>query len=72
MRRICDERFPSSYEIQLVDVFENPEVAERERVIAVPTLVVEAPPPRQVLLGDLSDTQQLSAILQPDPSPEHT
>ena len=44
-------------ELSIIDVLENPEEAEKEGILAIPTLVKLSPPPVQRLIGDLSDTQ---------------
>ena len=45
--------------VEVVDVQEKPEVAERERILATPLLVRVAPPPTRRIAGDLSDTDRV-------------
>jgi circadian clock protein KaiB len=59
LRRICDEQLAGAYEVRVIDVLENPQLAEDERILATPTLVKELPPPIRRLLGDLSDTDRV-------------
>jgi len=50
-------------EITVVDVLEHPELAEREKILATPTLVKVAPPPLRRLIGDLSDKALVLSLL---------
>jgi circadian clock protein KaiB len=47
------------YELEIIDVLEEPEKAEAHKVLATPTLVRELPPPLRRVIGDLSDRQQV-------------
>ena len=66
LQRICDEELHGSYQVEVIDVLQHPELAERERVLATPTLLKEFPPPRRRIIGDLSNLQQLLGVLAPD------
>lgn len=54
LRRIC-QRLGDRCELTIVDVLERPELAEREKVLATPTVVRSRPLPRRRIIGDLSD-----------------
>jgi circadian clock protein KaiB len=54
LRGICD-RVPGRCELTIVDVLERPQLAERHRILATPTVVRESPLPRRRIIGDLSD-----------------
>lgn len=56
LRNLCEEHLPGRYQIEVVDLVEHPGLAQADNVLAVPTLVCNAPPPRRKLTGDLSDT----------------
>jgi len=60
LRAICDERLGADYELEVVDVMENPEAAEDEKILATPTLIRVAPGPSRRVLGDLSDGQDVA------------
>lgn len=53
-RLLCDV-CGDMIEIEVVDILENPQLAEQERVFATPMLVKMAPPPRRRIIGDLAD-----------------
>ncbi len=63
LRRLCDERLGNGYTLEVIDVLEQPDVAETERVLATPTLVKETPPPTQRITGDLGDSGRLALLL---------
>lgn len=59
LRRICEDKLKGKYELIIVDILEQPQLAENEKVIATPTLVKELPPPARRIIGDLSDQKQV-------------
>jgi circadian clock protein KaiB len=69
LRAICEARVPGAYEIEVVDVRRQPELAERDRVLATPTVLRLAPGPSRWVIGDLSD-RRLAALALELPDPE--
>ncbi len=61
--RVCEEEFEGDYQLTIVDVLEEPGEADRERILATPTLIRELPLPRRRIVGDLSDAPALSTGL---------
>ncbi|HET7273624.1 MAG TPA: circadian clock KaiB family protein [Longimicrobiaceae bacterium] len=59
LRRLGEERLSGNYELIVIDVKENPQVAEAERILATPTLVKESPLPLRRVTGDLSDQEMV-------------
>jgi circadian clock protein KaiB len=59
LRRICDEELAGQYDLEIIDVLENPDFAERDRVLATPTLIKQLPPPLRRVIGDLSDKDKV-------------
>jgi len=59
LRKICDEELSGQYDMKIIDVLENPQLAEDERIIATPALIKELPPPLRRIIGDLSDTERV-------------
>ncbi len=57
--RLCEERLGGQYEMIVIDVLEDPQAAEDERIIATPTLIKIVPPPLRRIIGDLSDTEKV-------------
>jgi circadian clock protein KaiB len=64
LKRICDEYLKSRYEIEIVDLLENPQLAAADEIVAIPTLVRRLPEPTRRLIGDLSDVDRVLAGLQ--------
>jgi len=59
MEHICKVDLGGQYELIIVDVLEEPQLAEDEKILATPTLVKELPPPLRRLIGDLSDKERV-------------
>lgn len=76
LQRICDEELAGKYELQVIDVLANPELAESDRILATPTLVKQLPPPLRRVIGDLSDKEkvllglEVRAALRPPTTPD--
>lgn len=57
--RVCDKHLKGRYELHIVDVFEDHQAAVAHQVVAIPTLIVESPPPRRYIVGSLHDEDRL-------------
>ena len=66
LRRMCEETL-QGYDLVIIDVLERPQLAEDEKIIATPTLVKALPPPARRIIGDLSDVNQVLAVLNLQP-----
>lgn len=64
LRRICEEVLNGDYELQVIDVLEQPHLAEEDRVLVTPTVIKQMPPPPRRVLGDLSNAELVRAGLQ--------
>jgi circadian clock protein KaiB len=64
LRRLCDGRLQSRYEIEVVDLVEHPRLAAGDEIIAIPTLVRRLPAPMRKIIGDLSDFERVIVGLQ--------
>jgi circadian clock protein KaiB len=67
MRKICDENLSGRYDLEVVDVYENPEATKELQVIATPTLIKILPEPLRRIIGDLSDREKVLAGLDLKP-----
>lgn len=70
LTELCERYLPGRYELQIVDIYQQPELAQREHIIAAPTLIKRQPAPRRVLVGDLSDRGRTLALLGLTPDPQ--
>ena len=58
LKKICEEHLPD-YDLEVIDIYENPTAAREEQIIAAPTLVKKLPRPLRKFVGDLSNTQKI-------------
>lgn len=58
LRRLCEEYLAGDYDIELVDLVVQPELAQQDQILAVPTLVRRLPQPLKRIIGDLSDYER--------------
>lgn len=56
IKEICETHLKGHYQLDVIDLYQQPELAVKHQVIATPTLLKEVPPPLRQLIGDLSDT----------------
>jgi circadian clock protein KaiB len=63
LRSVCDDYLEGRHELEVVDIFQQPEQAVRNQIIAVPTLLKARPIPSRCLVGDLSDRARIMASL---------
>ena len=63
MKQICQEHLADRCNFEVVDVYQHPERARTDQVIAVPTLVRSKPLPVRRLIGDLSDHEKVMRLL---------
>jgi circadian clock protein KaiB len=59
LRKVCEEHLAGRYEIEVVDLMENPTLAQGDQILAVPTLVRKLPSPVRRIIGDLSNTERV-------------
>ncbi len=57
LTRICEEELHGAYEVVTIDLLERPQLAEDEKIIALPVVIKELPLPIRRVIGDLSDTE---------------
>jgi len=61
--RLCEEHLSGHFDLEIVDVYQQPEKAVEHQLVAAPTLVKVSPLPARRLVGDLSDTGRVLAGL---------
>jgi circadian clock protein KaiB len=59
LKQICEEHLQGRYEIEIVDLLQNPQLARGDQILAVPTLVRRLPEPIKKIIGDLSNTERV-------------
>ncbi len=63
LKSLCEEHLPLAYELELIDIYQQPELAEKEGIFATPTLIKQFPLPKPKLIGDLSDKEKVAIYL---------
>ena len=59
LNQICEDHLHGCYEIEIIDLLENPQLAQGDQILAVPTLVRRLPEPIKKIIGDLSNTERV-------------
>ena len=59
IKAICEEHLAGRYELEVVDIYQQPTLAKGEQIIATPTLIRKLPLPLRRLVGDLSNKQRV-------------
>ncbi len=59
LTKLCDCYLAGRYELQVVDIYQQPELAQEEQLVAVPTLIKKLPPPLRRFIGDLSNIDRI-------------
>ncbi len=68
LKRICETHLAGRYDIEVIDLSENPKVAAADQILAVPTAVRKLPEPIRKVTGNLSDEQRVLDGLQIEPA----
>jgi len=58
LKKICEEHLAGKYQIEVIDLLQNPQLAKGDQILAVPTLVRKLPEPVRKIIGDLSNTER--------------
>jgi circadian clock protein KaiB len=59
IKNICEEHLQGRYELEVIDLYQQPQLAQGEQIIALPTLIRKLPPPLRRIIGDLSNTERV-------------
>lgn len=59
LKRICEEHLAGQYQIEVIDLLEDPKLARGDQILAVPTLVRKLPEPVRKIIGDLSNEERV-------------
>jgi circadian clock protein KaiB len=59
LKRVCEQHLAGRYEIEVIDLMQNPRLAAGDQILAIPTLVRRLPSPLKRIIGDLSNTEKV-------------
>ncbi len=59
LQQLCNDYLEGRYDLEVIDIYQQPERLEKDQIFATPTLIKELPPPLQRLIGDMTDIEQV-------------
>src|SRR5215472_1615018 len=59
LKRLCEEHLAGEYRIEVIDLLKQPQLAQGDQILAIPTLVRKLPEPMKKIIGDLSNTERV-------------
>jgi circadian clock protein KaiB len=63
IRKLCDEHLKDAFELEIIDIYKNPEIAAEQHIVFSPSLIKQLPLPKKTLIGTLSDTEKVVKAL---------
>jgi circadian clock protein KaiB len=60
---MCANELHGIYRLEVIDLYQQPQLAQDEQIVALPALVRRLPPPARMVIGDMSDTDTVLAAL---------
>ena len=69
LQRICSEHLQEPFDLEIIDIYQQPELASVDHVVAAPTLLKIAPLPLRRIVGDLSNERRVLHGLSLEPTP---
>jgi circadian clock protein KaiB len=67
VKRICEENLKGRYILEVVDIYQQPEKAKSDDILAAPTLIKQLPSPLRKLIGDMANTERVLVGLDLEP-----
>ncbi len=71
IKKICEEHLKGRYELEVIDIYQQPVLAKGEQIIAAPTLVKKLPPPLRKFIGSMADVDRILVGLDLKAKEEH-
>jgi circadian clock protein KaiB len=59
IRELCEKHLEGHYSLQVVDIYQHPQLTREEQIVAAPTLIKQLPLPLRRMVGDLSDRERV-------------
>lgn len=59
LKKICEVELKGKYSIEVIDLYQNPQLSKDDQILAIPTLVRKLPIPVRKIIGDLSNTEKV-------------
>jgi len=59
LKKVCEDYLTGRFEIEVIDLVENPQLARKDQIVAIPTLIRRLPEPIKKIIGTLADTEKV-------------
>jgi len=59
IKRLCDTHLEGAFDLEVIDLYKNPEAAVINQVVFSPSLIKQLPPPKKTFVGDFSNTSKV-------------
>jgi circadian clock protein KaiB len=63
LKNLCDEHLKDAFELEIIDIYKNPELASEQHIVFSPSLIKQLPLPKKTLVGTLADTDKVIKAL---------
>ena len=63
IKRLCDEHLRDAFELEIIDIYKNPEAAMAQHIVFSPSLIKKFPEPKKILIGTLADSERVIKAL---------
>lgn len=63
LRRICSDDLKDLFELEIIDIYKNPEAAGAQHIVFTPSLIKRWPLPEKILIGNLQDSEKVIKAL---------
>jgi circadian clock protein KaiB len=63
IKHLCDEHLNDLFELEIIDIYKNPEAAAKQQIIFTPSLVKQLPAPKKLLIGTMADKDKVIKAL---------
>ena len=63
IKALCDEHLKDAFELEIIDLYKNPEVAADQQIVFSPSLVKLAPLPKRTMIGNFSNSEKVIKVL---------
>jgi circadian clock protein KaiB len=59
IKKICEENLEGRYDLEVIDIYQQPDLIRKEQILAAPTLIKKLPLPLRKIIGDMSNTERI-------------
>jgi circadian clock protein KaiB len=59
IKRLCQEHLKEGFDLEIIDIYKNPSLAQEQQIVFTPSLIKLLPLPKKIFIGSMSDTKRL-------------